>query len=64
MDDDTDMEDSESCGSDEVTDEDDDTYQTMSVSARPRRLSELKIPDKVNPMPKASSLFVFSSTNR
>ena len=32
--------------------------------ARPRRLSELKIPNKVKPIPMASSLFVFSPTNK
>ena len=61
------MDGSETCCSEREEsdeDEDEDMYHTMSVSARPRRLSELKIPDKVNPMPKASSLFIFSNTNR
>ena len=34
------------------------------ISARPRRLSEIKIPTKVKPLPKASSFFLFSHTNR
>jgi hypothetical protein len=33
-------------------------------SARPRRLSELKSSMKVKPLPKASSFFIFSHTNR
>ena len=32
--------------------------------ARPRRLSDLRTPDKVKPIPDSSSLFVFSPTNR
>uniref|UniRef100_A0A5S6R1F3 Voltage-dependent L-type calcium channel subunit alpha n=1 Tax=Trichuris muris TaxID=70415 RepID=A0A5S6R1F3_TRIMR len=33
------------------------------VTARPCRLSDLNIPKKTKPIPKASSLFIFSSTN-
>ena len=36
----------------------------VTVAARPRRLSELRISKKVKPMPQASSLFVLSTTNR
>jgi len=43
-------------------DEDDDDDET--TGARPRRISELKIPNKVKPIPLASSLFIFSPTNR
>jgi len=46
---------------DEVLDDDDDEEAS---GARPRRISELKIPNKVKPIPLASSLFVFSPTNR
>lgn len=45
--------------------EDDDDNQTVTTpTARPRRLSELNIPEKKKPIPVASSLFVFSSTNK
>jgi len=44
---------------DEEDDDDDET-----TGARPRRISELKIPNKVKPIPLSSSLFVFSTTNR
>lgn len=37
--------------------------ETQST-ARPRRISELHISSKVKPIPQASSLFVFSPTNR
>jgi len=47
---------------DDVLDDDDDDEET--TGARPRRISELKIPNKVKPIPLASSLFVFSPTNR
>lgn len=33
-------------------------------SARPRRLSEVDIHDTKKPIPEASSLFIFSKTNR
>ena len=50
----------------EEEEEDDETEsKTMSTGgARPRRLSELHIPDKTKPIPDASALFVFSKTNR
>jgi len=35
-----------------------------AAHARPRRLSELRTPDAVKPIPNSSSLFVFSPTNR
>ena len=47
---------------DEDEDEEDDDDETIGV--RPRRISELKIPNKVKPIPLESSLFVFSPTNR
>jgi hypothetical protein len=34
------------------------------VGARPRRMSELNVKEKHKPIPPASSLFVFSSTNK
>ncbi|XP_077996994.1 muscle calcium channel subunit alpha-1-like [Glandiceps talaboti] len=48
----------------EEEEEDQETATTLSGGARPRRLSEINIPDKKQPMPKTSSLFVFSYTNR
>lgn len=47
---------------DEEEDEEDDS-KTAST-ARPRRLSELNIKEKVKPIPEAMSLFVFSPTNK
>ncbi|XP_071083520.1 muscle calcium channel subunit alpha-1-like isoform X5 [Haliotis cracherodii] len=44
-------------------DEDEDETQTVST-ARPRRMSELHISSKAKPIPQASSLFMFSPTNR
>ena len=49
-------------GDDDEYDEDED--EDEPTGARPRRISELKIPNKVKPIPLASSLFVFSPTNR
>ena len=43
---------------------DDDEDDDDETGARPRRISELKIPNKVKPIPLSSSLFVFSPTNR
>ena len=57
---DVETEDEEEDEEDELGDDDDD----MTSGARPRRISELKIPNKVKPIPLASSLFVFSPTNR
>ncbi|XP_070559615.1 voltage-dependent L-type calcium channel subunit alpha-1D-like isoform X5 [Ptychodera flava] len=48
----------------EEEEEDQETATSVSGGARPRRLSELNIPDKKQPMPKSNSLFVFSYTNR
>uniref|UniRef100_A0A1I8GVU8 Voltage-dependent L-type calcium channel subunit alpha n=1 Tax=Macrostomum lignano TaxID=282301 RepID=A0A1I8GVU8_9PLAT len=44
--------------------DDSEAEETPVTTARPRRLSELNIKEKVRPIPEASSLFVFSSTNR
>lgn len=54
--------DGEETGDDEEGNDDDD--DTKASGARPRRLSELKIPNKFKPIPLASSLFVLSPTNR
>ncbi|KFD52387.1 hypothetical protein M513_06768 [Trichuris suis] len=43
--------------------ESDEGEQEFPVTARPCRLSDLNIPKKTKPIPKASSLFIFSSTN-
>ncbi|CDW52516.1 voltage dependent calcium channel type D subunit [Trichuris trichiura] len=43
--------------------ESDEGEQAFPVTARPCRLSDLNIPKKTKPIPKASSLFIFSSTN-
>jgi voltage-dependent calcium channel L type alpha-1D len=48
----------------EEEDEDGEETTVSTVTARPRRMSELHIPDKVKPIPKYSSFFVFSHTNR
>ncbi len=51
----------------EEEDEEEETEsKTMSTTggARPRRMSELNIPDKTKPIPEASALFVFSKDNR
>ena len=47
---------------DEDEDEEEETVTTQS--ARPRRLSEIDLRSKKQPMPKESSLFMFSSDNR
>lgn len=47
----------------EGEDFEDDDSQTVST-ARPRRMSEIKIANKVKPIPPFSSLFVLSPTNR
>ncbi|XP_064631937.1 muscle calcium channel subunit alpha-1-like isoform X8 [Lineus longissimus] len=49
---------------DEEEDEDGEGTTISTVTARPRRMSELHIPDKIKPIPKFSSFFVFSHTNR
>ncbi|XP_036357316.1 muscle calcium channel subunit alpha-1-like isoform X3 [Octopus sinensis] len=46
----------------ETTGEDDES--DAAATARPQRMSEVKINDKVKPIPKASALFVFSHDNR
>ena len=46
------------------TEEDEDTEKTGSTTARPRRLSELNINEKVKPIPPFSSLFILSPTNK
>jgi len=48
----------------EETEDEDEEDDDEHTGARPRRISELKIPNKVKPIPLASSLFVFSPTNR
>ena len=49
----------------EDEEEGDEELDSQTVStARPRRMSELKIPDKIHPIPKASALFIFSHTNK
>jgi len=48
----------------DVLGDDDDDDDDEATGARPRRISELKIPNKVKPIPLASSLFVFSPSNR
>ncbi|XP_022081221.1 voltage-dependent L-type calcium channel subunit alpha-1D-like [Acanthaster planci] len=46
-------------------DEDEEEEETLTTqSARPRRLSELDLPNKKAPMPKESSLFVLGPENR
>jgi hypothetical protein len=42
----------------------DDNRITDYVGARPRRMSDLNIPTKITPIPKYSSFFIFSHTNR
>uniref|UniRef100_T1IPE0 Voltage-dependent L-type calcium channel subunit alpha n=1 Tax=Strigamia maritima TaxID=126957 RepID=T1IPE0_STRMM len=37
---------------------------TLSTTARPRRMSEMSMPTKIKPMPKYSTFFVFSHTNK
>ncbi len=44
--------------------EDNENRITGYVGARPRRMSELNIPTKVTPIPKYSSFFIFSHTNK
>lgn len=52
----------------EVDDEDaveyDEEDAQAKAGARPRRMSEIKSSVKVKPLPKASSFFIFSHTNR
>ena len=50
----------------EEEEEDEETEsKTMSTTgARPRRMSELNIPEKTKPIPDASALFIFSKTNK
>ncbi|KAJ8047198.1 Voltage-dependent L-type calcium channel subunit alpha-1C [Holothuria leucospilota] len=45
-------------------DEEEDEETVTTSGARPRRLSEIKMPNRKEPMPKASSLFIFSPDNR
>ena len=49
---------------DEELEEEEDNQTATTPTARPRRLSELNIPDKKAPIPRASSLFIFSSENK
>jgi len=49
----------------ELEDEEEEAEEEAPVTARPRRLSEIhKTPTKIKPLPKASSFFIFSHTNR
>lgn len=50
----------------EEDDEDEDYEETDSqmATARPRRMSEIRVQNKVKPIPPSSSLFIFSPTNR
>nr|QFP39652.1 voltage-gated calcium channel subunit alpha 1-like protein [Tridacna squamosa] len=47
----------------ELEEDDEDERETVST-ARPRRMSEIKITNKAKPIPPASSLFIFSPTNK
>lgn len=47
----------------EEREEDEEESQTPST-ARPRRMSELHIPEKIKPIPKASSLFILQPSNK
>lgn len=47
----------------EELEEEDEESQTPST-ARPRRMSELHIPEKIKPIPKASSLFILKPSNK
>ncbi|XP_055958149.1 muscle calcium channel subunit alpha-1 [Patella vulgata] len=49
---------------DDEMDEEEEDAQTTSTQMRPRRMSEIHISDKARPIPKASSLFLFSHTNK
>lgn len=60
---DEEAEDGEEEEEEEEEGEEEEEEETHST-ARPRRMSELHIPSKVKPIPPASSLFLFSSTNR
>jgi len=44
--------------------EETDMLTLQIASARPRRLAELNIANKVKPIPNYSSVFIFSPTNR
>ncbi|KAG1664655.1 Muscle calcium channel subunit alpha-1 [Nymphon striatum] len=43
---------------------DDEDEDATASTAKPRRLSELNLPTKIKPIPKYSSFFIFSHTNR
>jgi len=62
--DDDDEDEDESENGDDEAEDDIDGETAAEAHARPRRLSELKTPDRVKPIPDSSSLFVFSPTNR
>ena len=49
---------------DEEDEEEEETESKTVSTARPRRMSELNIPNKTKPIPEGSSLFVFSQTNK
>ncbi|XP_076351266.1 muscle calcium channel subunit alpha-1-like isoform X2 [Tachypleus tridentatus] len=56
-------EEDEEDGEDEDEEKEDLESVVVSTGARPRRASELTIPTKIHPIPKASSFFIFSNTN-
>ena len=62
LEDDDHMEDDEE-EEEELEEDDEDERETVST-ARPRRMSEIKITNKAKPIPPASSLFIFSPTNK
>ena len=49
---------------DEEDDDEDETGSKTASTARPRRMSELNIPNKVKPIPEGTALFVFTKTNK
>ena len=61
-----DDDDDEDEGDDDIDEQKDDKDDELASAthARPRRLSELRTPDRVKPIPVSSSLFLFSPTNR
>ena len=46
-----------------IEDEDEETEDTGTASARPRRMSEINIKEKVKPIPNASAFFIFGPNN-
>lgn len=48
----------------DMEDEEDEEESQTPSTARPRRMSELHIPEKIKPIPKASSLFILQPSNK